>query len=76
MMYVLDEDIRRRYMRSLVNFFDLYQPLVDRWAVFDNTGISPRKIASLMDQGIEINDNAWYDSMKHKAVDYGHNPKE
>jgi len=69
---VPEEDIRRRYKRSLLNFFELYQPLVDHWAIFDNTGSSPRKIASLMDQDIEINDRAWYDSMKQKADEYGH----
>ena len=29
--------VRRRYQRSIVNFFSLYQQLADRWEVFDNT---------------------------------------
>jgi predicted ABC-type ATPase len=29
--------IRRRFDRSLNNFFSLYTPLADRWAVFDNS---------------------------------------
>lgn len=73
---VPEEDIRRRYKRSLVNFFELYQPLADRWAIFDNTGTTPRKIASLMDQDMEIFDSAWYDSMKQKVLDYGYNSKK
>lgn len=29
--------IRRRYAKGLRNFFDLYQPLADSWAVYDNS---------------------------------------
>ncbi len=29
--------IRRRFDRSLSNFFSLYMPLADRWALFDNS---------------------------------------
>lgn len=29
--------IRRRFDRSLSNFFSLYTPLADRWLVFDNS---------------------------------------
>jgi predicted ABC-type ATPase len=29
--------IRRRFDRSLHNFFSLYKPLADRWLVFDNS---------------------------------------
>ena len=30
-------DIRRRFTRSAVNFFDLYVQLADEFTVFDNT---------------------------------------
>ena len=73
---VPEQDIRRRYKRSLMNFFELYQPLADHWAVIDNTGTSPRMIASLNEQGVEVFDAAWYDSFKHKADEYGRNIKE
>jgi predicted ABC-type ATPase len=37
--HFVDEDIvRRRYERSLANFFALYQPLADAWQVYDNSG--------------------------------------
>lgn len=29
--------VRRRFGRSLSNFFDLYAPLASRWAIFDNS---------------------------------------
>lgn len=34
---VPDDDVRRRYTRSLVNFFQLYQPIASAWAMFDNS---------------------------------------
>jgi predicted ABC-type ATPase len=43
---VPEETIRRRYQRSLENFFRLYQPLADAWEFYDNEpGTSPRLIA-------------------------------
>lgn len=39
--HLVDEStIRRRYGRSLANFFELYSPLADTWAVYDNSGYS------------------------------------
>jgi predicted ABC-type ATPase len=38
--------VRRRYIRSLHNFFDLYQPVADDWRVYDNsTGDELRLVA-------------------------------
>ncbi len=34
---VPEDDVRRRYDRSLKNFFDLYLPLADEWSLFDNS---------------------------------------
>lgn len=43
---VPEETIRRRYRRSLENFFHLYQPLADAWEFYDNDKLkSPRLIA-------------------------------
>jgi predicted ABC-type ATPase len=33
--------VRRRFAKSLSNFAKLYRPLVDRWAVYDNSGTRP-----------------------------------
>lgn len=42
-----EETIRRRYHRSIQNFFDLYLPLANRWEVYDNSEqTEPRLIAS------------------------------
>ena len=41
-----DSVIRRRYERSLVNFFNRYRPVADSWLMLDNTGVPyPKAIA-------------------------------
>jgi len=45
--HVVPENVvRRRYSRSLVNFFELYRPLAASWRVYDNATIAvPRLVA-------------------------------
>jgi predicted ABC-type ATPase len=40
-------DVLRRYARGWKNFEQIYRPLADAWAVYDNSGQSPR----LLEQG-------------------------
>ena len=48
---VAESVIRRRYGRSLHNLFELYSPLADTWAVYDNSGNgSPLLVASGVQQ--------------------------
>ena len=42
---VPEEDIRRRYYRGLMNFFELYSPLATAWEFYDNTESKPRLVA-------------------------------
>jgi predicted ABC-type ATPase len=45
--HVPEETIRRRYDRGLQNFFRIYMPLADTWAIYNNeTPGAPRLIAS------------------------------
>ena len=37
--------VRRRFDRSLSNFFEFYKPLADSWTVFDNSGEVPKVVA-------------------------------
>ena len=37
--------VRRRFNKSLFNFFNPYQPLVDSWTIFDNSTDAPQMIA-------------------------------
>ena len=34
---VPEETVKRRYYNSIRNFFSLYQPIADNWAIFDNS---------------------------------------
>ncbi|HVS83874.1 MAG TPA: hypothetical protein VHE60_19225 [Pyrinomonadaceae bacterium] len=43
---VSEAAIRRRFGSGLRNFHDLYRPLVNSWALYDNSGIEPRLISS------------------------------
>jgi predicted ABC-type ATPase len=37
-------DVKRRFTRSWENFQKVYKPLADSWAVYDNSGSSPKLI--------------------------------
>ena len=39
-----EQDIRRRFERSWINFQTLYKPLADRWIIFDTSGSQPKII--------------------------------
>jgi predicted ABC-type ATPase len=39
------EDVERRFKRGIVNFFQLYESLVDSWMMFDNSKEKPVLIA-------------------------------
>ena len=48
--------VRRRFSRSLPNFFRFYRPLADSWTIFDNSGDVPKMIAFEESGKIEILD--------------------
>ena len=56
--HVPDEDIRRRYARSVRNFIELYRPVADHWEVYDNTTGKP-KLLAVGDIGDEDIDNEY-----------------
>lgn len=39
------QDARRRFSRSIFNFFNLYMPLADSWMLFNNSDTPPELIA-------------------------------
>jgi len=53
-----EQDIRRRYGRSVRNFLELYRPVADEWEVFDNTDGQRRLI------GMGSNRNEAYESQE------------
>jgi predicted ABC-type ATPase len=48
--------VRRRFSRSLPNFFRFYKPLADLWTIFDNSGDVPKMIVFEESGKIEILD--------------------
>jgi predicted ABC-type ATPase len=62
---VPEETVRRWYVRGVLNFFELYQPLATRWRVYSSAASRPRLIAR--GQGSKINRvldrESWRDMM-------------
>jgi len=56
-------DIRRRFKRSLENFVRLYQPILDSWMLFNNTGSVPQLIAKKKNSHIEVLDNTIFEKI-------------
>jgi predicted ABC-type ATPase len=54
--HVPEAIVRRRFKRSLPNFFRFYKPLADSWTIFDNSGDVPKMIAIEESGKIEILD--------------------
>ncbi len=52
--WVPETVVRRRFGRSLHNFFECYCPIVDSWMLFDNSGKSQELIAFQRDQKLRI----------------------
>jgi len=56
-------DIRRRFNRSITNFFELYQCLSDSWIIFNNAGITPDLIAKNQDGKLVIFDRMLFNKI-------------
>ncbi len=55
--------VRRRFNKSLRNFFKYYQPLVDSWAIYDNSGNKPQMIAFEESGRLEILNADLFDAL-------------
>lgn len=62
--HVPSQDVRRRFTRSICNFFKLYQPLLDSWMLFDNAGSTPRLIAKTTEGHILISNQELFEKIK------------
>lgn len=60
-------DVRRRFSRSICNFFNLYQPLLDSWMFFDNSKAKPELIAKGIHGHIEIIDGKLLEIIQKSA---------
>ena len=57
------KDVRRRFTRSMVNLIRLYQPLLDSWIIFNNSGIIPALIAKNIDGSLIISDEQLFNKI-------------
>lgn len=60
---VPEDVIRRRFERGIRNFFRIYQPLSDFWAVYDGTGDKP-KLVQRSDDPSTIYDKAFLQAIQ------------
>lgn len=51
---VPEEDVRRRYNRSICNFINLYSSIANSWILYDNTNENPIKIASKLEGNFSL----------------------
>jgi predicted ABC-type ATPase len=56
-------DVRRRFYRSIHNFFRYYKALSDNWLLFNNADIMPRLIAREKNKKIEIIDKKLFEKI-------------
>ena len=56
--------IERRYDRGLLNFFELYLPLVNNWMFVDNSGKPYREIGQSMNGEVEIVEKEQWNKIK------------
>ena len=57
-------DVKRRFTRSISNFFKLYQPLVDSWMLFNNSGASPILVTKRKNGQSSIIDEELFEQIK------------
>lgn len=59
-----EDVIRRRYERSLDNFFNAYSPAADTWVLMNNTSKPGRPVAwRRVGAGVEVLDNALWNQL-------------
>jgi len=54
--HIPEDDIRRRHVRGMYNFVEVYRPLFDSWILFENTGQTPIIIAKEEGGGPQVQD--------------------
>lgn len=61
------KDIKRRFERSISNFFKQYRLLTDKWILFDNAEAKPKIIARKNNSNTEIINRNLFESITEKA---------
>lgn len=61
------KDVKRRFKRSIYNFFNLYRSLLDSWMLFNNAGRIPALIAKAKNGQIFVINHELFDAIKALA---------
>ncbi|MCL4642062.1 MAG: zeta toxin family protein [Olivibacter sp.] len=61
--------VTRRYIRGIVNLFELYMPVCDEWMVFNNMDVSPELIAKSDSLGKEIYNTELWERIQKQGHD-------
>ena len=64
---VPSEDVKRRFGRSLENFWKEYRPLAEQWMLFDNSQTTPQLIARKQNANLDVLNPALLESITKKA---------
>jgi len=65
--HVPPEDVRRRFVRGLRNFFKMYESILDSWVLIDNSKSKPVLIAKRRNGDREVMDQKLFDSIQKVA---------
>ncbi len=60
---VPQKDVKRRFYRSVSNFFKIYRPSLDKWMLFNNSSIKPSLIAKKNNGSVDIVDKELFESI-------------
>jgi len=60
------KDIKRRFKRSMENFFKQYRLLADKWILFNNAESKPKIIAKKQNAHVDIVDSDLFDDITKK----------
>ncbi len=63
---ISEEVIRRRYENGLINFFSVFQSIVDEWTFVENSGDPYRLIAQKTQMIVKVYDNKIWNELKSK----------
>lgn len=65
--YVPPEDVRRRFVRGLRNFFKMYESVLDSWVLIDNSRSKPILIAKRRNGDREVIDSKTFELIQKIA---------
>jgi predicted ABC-type ATPase len=65
--HVPAEDVRRRFIRGLNNFFKMYESMLDSWMLFDNSKAKPVLLAKRRNGHCEVADKKLFEMVEKGA---------